>query len=144
MVVDPLNVNRRSTEIPFPFFIHLFIFILFFTRSGLRRLVGGGGGCSRTPLATGACILFHLSGIGEGIFPRPSSSFVFLLRSHSPFSPWHGLLHNRHFCLKFGISAERNSHQNRLNNRSEVNFNKNIDHEFYYNSFSVCSLNSQT
>ena len=36
-----INVNRRSTEIPFPFFSYLFIFILFFTRSGLPRLVGG-------------------------------------------------------------------------------------------------------
>ena len=41
-MVDPLNVNRRSTEIPFPY---LFIyFYTFFTRSGLPRLVEGGGG----------------------------------------------------------------------------------------------------
>ena len=47
-MVDPLNVNRRSTEIPFPLFIYLFIylfiFILFFTRSGLPTGGGGGGG----------------------------------------------------------------------------------------------------
>ena len=43
-MVDPLNVNRRSTEISFPF-IYLFInFYTFFTRSGLPRLVCGGGG----------------------------------------------------------------------------------------------------
>ena len=70
-MVDLLNVNRRSTEIPFPFiyllyfiyyyiFIYIYIFYLFiyfytfFTRSGLPRLVWGegGGGGADAPVAT--------------------------------------------------------------------------------------------
>ena len=68
-MVDLLNMNRRSTEIRFPFiylFIYLFIyFYTFFTKSGLPRLVGGRGGgggegCGRTRrtlLATGLIVL---------------------------------------------------------------------------------------
>ena len=40
-MVDPLNVNRRSTEIPFPY---LFIFILFSQGADFQGLWKGGGG----------------------------------------------------------------------------------------------------
>ena len=48
-MVDPLNVNRRSKEIPFPF-IYLFIY-LFINLQGADfqgSWGGGGGGCGRT------------------------------------------------------------------------------------------------
>ena len=46
-MVDPLNVNRRSTEIQFPFFISLFIFILF-SQGRTSKARGGRGECGRT------------------------------------------------------------------------------------------------
>ena len=67
-MVDPLNVNRRSTEIPFPFYLFIYLFIYFYTfltRSGLPSLVGCGR-TRRTPLATGlrnfknTNLLYHL------------------------------------------------------------------------------------
>ena len=46
-----LNVNSRSTEIPFPFILSILIYI-FFTISGLPRLVErGGGGSVDAPIA---------------------------------------------------------------------------------------------
>ena len=45
-MVDLLNVNRRSTEIPFPLFIHLFLY--FFHKERTSKARGGGGGCGRT------------------------------------------------------------------------------------------------
>ena len=53
-MVDPLNVNRRSTEIPFPFFgLFIYFYIYFFHKKRNSKARGGGGGggggCGRTP-----------------------------------------------------------------------------------------------
>ena len=49
-MVDPLNVNRRSTEIPFPFFgLFIYFYIYFFHKKRNSKARGGGGGVRTHP-----------------------------------------------------------------------------------------------
>ena len=65
-MVDPLNVNRRSTEIPFPF---IYLFLCFFHKEWTSKARSGGGGgggegCGRTrrtPLAIYGLVLHPIS-----------------------------------------------------------------------------------
>ena len=103
-MVDPLNVNRRSTENPFPF-------LYFFHKEGTSKARGGGeggGGADAPvalPLATGLHPRSHGYGNNHGqlcvrnnvsSFATASSQSFFLFRleippSLSPLSPTTGL-----------------------------------------------------